>query len=181
MKITEAKVKLVSNKSDKLKAFCSITLDDEFVIRDIKIIEGTSGYFVAMPSRKLTDRCVSCGCKNHLRAAYRNECGSALRPDRVPHDDDGRAKLHADIAHPNNSNCRERIQERVVEAFKREITAANEAGCSGARDDDHSAVPSPSPSGAGAEPPVAMPESMATPSDQGDTSTGADDFASGIC
>ena len=179
MKITETKVKLVSNKSDKLKAFCSITLDNEFVIRDIKVIEGTSGYFVAMPSRKLTDRCVSCGCKNYLRAAYCNECGGALRPDRVSHDDDGRAKLHADIAHPINANCRERIQKGVVEAYEREIAAVGELGYMDATDGDHSCMPPPSPPESGAGPPT-TPESMAPPPGQRADSSGANAFASGI-
>lgn len=180
MKITEAKVKLVSDKSDKLKAFCSITLDDEFVIRDIKVIEGTSGYFVAMPSRKLTDRCPSCGCKNHLRAAYCNECGGSLRPDRVSHDDDGRAKLHADIAHPINSACRDKIQKLVVEAYEKEVGAASKPDHTAAADDDRPVRLAPdSDESAVAQ---AVPESMPPPSsDQGATSAGADGFASGIC
>lgn len=128
MNISEARVKLVSDKTDKLKAFCSITIDGEFVIRDIKVIQGGKGYFVAMPSRKLMDRCPSCGGKNHLRAAYCNSCGGSLRPDRVPHDEEGRAKLHADIAHPINSACRERIQKRVVEAYERESAASRKPG-----------------------------------------------------
>ena len=61
MEITEVRVKLVSNKDDRLKAFCSITMDNEFVVRDIKIIEGSGGYFVAMPSRKMSDHCEKCG------------------------------------------------------------------------------------------------------------------------
>ena len=68
MEITEVRVKLVDNKDDRLKAFCSVTMDNEFVVRDIKIIEGTNGYFVAMPSRKMSDHCDKCGGKNHLRA-----------------------------------------------------------------------------------------------------------------
>ncbi len=154
MNITEAKVKLVSDKADKLKAFCSITIDGEFVVRDIKVIEGPGGYFVAMPSRKLTDRCPSCGTKNHLRAAYCNDCGGSLRPDRVTHDEDGRAKLHADIAHPINSGCRDKIQRRVVEAYKAEIGTerktehaphADSAATAGseADTDDESGVESP--------------------------------------
>jgi stage V sporulation protein G len=66
--ITEVRIKLVAENNERLMAFCSLTLDNAFVIRDLKIIEGTKGLFVAMPSRKLTDRCGRCGCKNHLRA-----------------------------------------------------------------------------------------------------------------
>ncbi|MHC4629285.1 MAG: SpoVG family protein, partial [Planctomycetota bacterium] len=61
MEITEVRAKLVSNKDDRLKAFCSITMDKEFVVRDIKIIEGANGFFVAMPSRKMSDHCEKCG------------------------------------------------------------------------------------------------------------------------
>jgi len=48
MEISEVRVKLVDNKDDRLKAFCSVTMDNEFVVRDIKIIEGSGGLFVAM-------------------------------------------------------------------------------------------------------------------------------------
>jgi stage V sporulation protein G len=90
------------------------------VVRDLKIIEGTKGSFVAMPSRKLTDRCQSCGCKNHLRSRYCNQCGAKLDENRATRDADGRAKLHADIAHPINSACREVIQTAVLKAFTEE-------------------------------------------------------------
>ena len=50
MEISEVRVKLVNNKDDRLKAFCSVTMDNEFVVRDIKVIEGVGGFFVAMPS-----------------------------------------------------------------------------------------------------------------------------------
>ena len=79
MEITEVRVKLMEDGSDRLKAFCSITFDDCFVIRDLKIIEGTNGPFVAMPSRKLTSHCPECGCKNHLRADFCNQCGLSCR------------------------------------------------------------------------------------------------------
>ena len=86
MQISEVRVKLIENKDDRLKAFCSVTMDNEFVVRDIKIIEGTNGYFVAMPSRKMSDHCEKCGGKNHLRAKYCNNCGAALPEDRVRKD-----------------------------------------------------------------------------------------------
>src|SRR6056297_1059502 len=107
MEITEVRVKLVNNKDDRLKAFCSVTMDNEFVVRDIKIIEGSNGYFVAMPSRKMSDHCPKCGGKNHLRAKYCNNCGAKLTENRVKSDAKGRIKLHADIAHPINAGCRQ--------------------------------------------------------------------------
>ncbi|MHC4110559.1 MAG: SpoVG family protein [Planctomycetota bacterium] len=120
MEITEVRVKMVSNKDDRLKAFCSVTMDNEFVVRDIKVIEGAGGVFVAMPSRKMTDHCGKCGGKNHLRAKFCNNCGAALKQNRARKDIKGRMKLHADIAHPINAECRQRLQERVTSAFKKE-------------------------------------------------------------
>src|SRR5688572_8357042 len=124
MDITEVRVKLVERSSERLRAFCSITLDGDFVIRDLKIIDGANGAFVAMPSRKLADRCTRCGCKNHLRAKFCNECGARLNENRAPKDGQGRAKLHADVAHPINAACRERIQNAVIEAFEAELERA---------------------------------------------------------
>jgi stage V sporulation protein G len=106
MEISEVRVKLVNNKDDRLKAFCSMTIDNQFVIRDIKVIEGVGGYFVAMPSRKMSDHCDRCGGKNHLRARHCNNCGAQLSENRARKDAKGRMKLHADIAHPINAECR---------------------------------------------------------------------------
>jgi stage V sporulation protein G len=121
VEITEVRIKLMEEPGERLKAFCSITFDDCFVVRDLKIIEGTSGPFVAMPSRKLTSHCQNCGMKNHLRAGFCNQCGAKQVEGRAPKDADGRAKLYADIAHPINSDCREMIQERVIHEFFAEI------------------------------------------------------------
>lgn len=124
MIITEVRIKLMDEPGDRLKAFCSITFDDCFVIRDLKIIDGTSGPFVAMPSRKLTSHCGRCGMKNHLRANYCNQCGAKLEEGRIIKDADGRTKLYADIAHPINSRCREMIQARVVSEYEDELERA---------------------------------------------------------
>jgi stage V sporulation protein G len=121
MEITEVRIKLVEKSAERLRAFCSITLDGDFVIRDLKIIDGVNGAFVAMPSRKLADRCTRCGSKNHLRAKYCNDCGNRLNENRAPKDSMGRSKLHADVAHPINAACRERIQNAVVKAFHEEL------------------------------------------------------------
>jgi stage V sporulation protein G len=126
--ITEVRIKLMEDNNERLQAFCSITFDDCFVIRDLKIIEGTKGSFVAMPSRKLTDRCPECGCKNHLRARACNQCGKRLDENRVLRDMDGRAKLHADIAHPINSSCRDYIQGAIIKAFQEEKVRSKQPG-----------------------------------------------------
>lgn len=128
MDVTEVRIKLMDEPGERLKAFCSITFDDAFVIRDLKIIEGASGPFVAMPSRKLTAHCPFCGSKNHLRASYCNQCGKRLREPPSVRDEDGRTKLYADIAHPINSSCREMIQEKVIAAFEDEKTKAKMPG-----------------------------------------------------
>ena len=54
MEITDVRVRKVT-KEGKMKAVVSITIDDEFVVHDIKVIEGEKGLFIAMPSRKATD------------------------------------------------------------------------------------------------------------------------------
>jgi stage V sporulation protein G len=128
MEITEVRIKLMQDPQERLRAFCSITLDDCFVVRDLKIIEGSSGPFVAMPSRKLTSHCPACGTKNHLRALYCNQCGVRMKEDRAARDDEGRAKLYADIAHPINSACREMIQQKVMQAFAEELEKAKQPG-----------------------------------------------------
>ena len=128
MEITEVRVKMVQNKDDRLKGFCSMTIDNEFVVRDVKVIEGTSGLFVAMPSRKMSDHCGKCGGKNHLRAKFCNNCGAQLQENRARKDTKGRMKLHADIAHPINAECRKNIQETIVAAFEEELEKSKEPG-----------------------------------------------------
>lgn len=128
MEITEVRIKLMDDSDDRLQGFCSITFDNAFVVRDLKIIEGVNGPFVAMPSRKLTAHCHLCRSKNHLRANYCNHCGTKLRHDREPTDADGRAKLYADIAHPINSACREMIQNRVIQGYREELERSKQPG-----------------------------------------------------
>jgi stage V sporulation protein G len=128
VEISEVRIKLMEEAGERLQAFCSITFDDCFVIRDLKIIEGSNGPFVAMPSRKLTAHCPQCGCKNHLRANFCNQCGLRMQEDRTIKDDEGRAKLYADIAHPINSACREMIQDRVIREFYEEQERAKLPG-----------------------------------------------------
>jgi stage V sporulation protein G len=126
--ITEVRVKLMEDSDDRLQGFCSITFDDCFVVRDLKIIEGTNGPFVAMPSRKLTAHCPKCGCKNHLRSGFCNQCGTRLKDDLAIKDQDGRSKLYADIAHPINSDCREMIQARVIAEYMSERDRSQQPG-----------------------------------------------------
>lgn len=135
MEITEVRIKLMEDLSERLQAFCSITFDDAFVVRDLKIIEGSNGPFVAMPSRKLTVRCAKCGFKNHLRACYCNQCGNRVQNEQLAKDNEGRAKLYADIAHPINSECREMVQERIIQAFQEEVQRSGQPGYQPRHDD----------------------------------------------
>ena len=137
MEITEVRIKLMEDSDDRLQAFCSITFDNSFVVRDLKIIDGSNGPFVAMPSRKLTGHCHQCGSKNHLRAQYCNQCGARQREDRTVRDSEGRAKLYADIAHPINSACREMIQNRVIAEFRTELDRSKQPGYVSKYDDDY--------------------------------------------
>ena len=116
----------------RLRAFCSLTFDDTFVIRDVKLIDGNDGLFLAMPSRKLMDHCPGCGDKNHLRARFCNNCGSRLDEDRYLRYRSGngqsRLKLHADIAHPINARTRQEIERRVFSAYEQELERSQQPG-----------------------------------------------------
>ena len=88
MQITDVRVRRIE-KEGKMKAIVSITLDNEFVIHDIKVIEGEKGLFIAMPSRKASD------------GEYR------------------------DIAHPINSETRDKIQSLILEKYQ-EVASESE-------------------------------------------------------
>lgn len=129
MDITEVRIKLMEDSEDRLRAFCSITFDHAFVVRDLKIIEGSNGPFVAMPSRKMTARCGRCGSKNHMRSNYCNQCGRRLRGSQDVHDAEGASnKLYADIAHPINQACRDQIQQAVLKEYHLELERAKQPG-----------------------------------------------------
>ena len=86
MQITDVIIRKVE-KEGKMKAVVSITIDEEFVVHDIKVIDGEKGLFIAMPSRKAAD------------GEYR------------------------DIAHPINSDTRNKIQQIILEKYESEIAA----------------------------------------------------------
>jgi len=128
VEITDIRIRLVSSKDEKLKAFACVSLDGCFVIRDIKIISRPGGIFVAMPSRKLTSPCACCNAKNHLRAKYCNNCGSRLAAPEAAVNGRGRAKLYADIAHPITQHCREAFHARILAAYQEELSCAAQPG-----------------------------------------------------
>ena len=88
MQITDVRVRKVT-KEGKMRAVVSITIDDVFVVHDIKVIEGEKGLFIAMPSRKASD------------GEYR------------------------DIAHPTNSETRDKIQSLILEKYQ-EVASESE-------------------------------------------------------
>lgn len=120
MNITEVRIKLVQDKKPLL-AFVSIVFDDMFVVHDLRIINGTKGLFVSMPTRDLQDHCPRCNANNHLRANYCNHCAKRMENNRVNFSNkDGRPELYADIAHPINANCRKLIKDTILEAYYKE-------------------------------------------------------------
>ncbi len=96
MEITDVRVRKIA-KEGKMKAIVSITLDDEFVVHDIKVIEGEKGLFIAMPSKKASD------------GEYR------------------------DIAHPINSDTRDRIQSTILTSYERALLESVSPASAGGR------------------------------------------------
>src|SRR5262245_20885896 len=122
MEITEVGVRIVERSEDRLKAVCTMTIDDCFVVRDIKVVEGQHGLFVAMPSRKRTTKCPQFGHKNEIRSRFCSDCGAKQPPQSNPRPQNGeKTTSHTDIAHPINTECRELIQEVILEAYKEEV------------------------------------------------------------
>ncbi len=125
MDITEVKIFMKEGQDKKLKAYATLTFDNMFVVRNVKVIEGTKGLFVAMPSRKVKDPCPKCNFRNVVRSKYCNNCGSALpvTEHKLPaHGAEGQAREseHKDIAHPITAECRDYIQKKVLESFEKE-------------------------------------------------------------
>jgi stage V sporulation protein G len=123
MEITEVKIFLKDSPDKKLKAYATVTFDNAFVVRNIKVIEGSSGLFIAMPSRRIKQPCAKCGFKNESRSKYCNQCGSTLpvatRPVGGTEVNSAQSE-HKDIAHPITQSFREYLQKRVLEGFEKE-------------------------------------------------------------
>lgn len=130
MRITEVRVKIMGTVQDgaRLLAFATVTFDDLFVVRDLRVIDGQRTRFVAMPSRKLTDRCLQCRYTNHLRARYCNHCGQRLDEERAARHQTGRIKLYADVAHPIRAAFRGAVEDQVLAAYEDEVRRSKEPG-----------------------------------------------------
>lgn len=124
MDITEVKIFLRESPDKKLKAYATVTFDDAFVVRNIKVIQGTSELFIAMPSRKIKQPCPKCNFKNEMRSKFCNQCGGQLPVSTRPvgHEANGGAAQseHKDIAHPITQAFREYLQKKVLEAYEQE-------------------------------------------------------------
>ena len=124
MEITEVRIFLKDSPDKKLKAYATVTFDDAFVVRNIKVIEGTGGLFIAMPSRKIKQPCPKCGFRNEARSKYCNQCAAGLPLVSQPITGESQATdmqgEHKDIAHPITQAFRELLQKKVLEAYAQE-------------------------------------------------------------
>ncbi len=122
MEITEVRIFLKESPDKKLKAYATVTFDNAFVVRNIKVIEGQSGVFIAMPSRRIKQPCPKCGFKNESRAKFCNQCANPLPVLSRPVGIQGVSAQseHKDIAHPITQSFREYLQKRVLEAYEKE-------------------------------------------------------------
>ena len=122
MDITEVKVFLREKQDLRLKAYATITFDDAFVVRDLRIIEGKNGLFVAMPSSKMRLSCPRCNRKNVLGSKFCNFCGSGVENIKEAANV-SKSEEHRDIAHPITSEARDYIQKMVLENYEKEKAA----------------------------------------------------------
>lgn len=118
MRVTNVEVTL--NQQGKVRAFCVITFDDEFVVEDVRVIDCDDGVLVAMPSRQLTGHCSECRAKVSIRDRFCCQCGNSLKLERVPQ------KIYTDVAHPISRECRRKIEEAVLAALRVKQGAAAE-------------------------------------------------------
>ena len=126
MEISEVRVFPKEGQDKKLKAYATVTLDNCFVVRNIKVIQGSNGLFIAMPSRKMKNPCTKCGFKNEVGSKFCNQCGAPIKAEQVAvvHNDHADAETkaeHRDIAHPITQQFREYLQNKILDAYKKEV------------------------------------------------------------
>ena len=122
MQITDVQVNLCEGSEDRLRAYCAIVIDNEFVVHNIRIIEKSNGLLIAMPSRKLTLKCPSCRMKNPVDAKFCMTCGDAC--DREEADRQAEAKIHFDIGSEQEGNY-----VYLTNGTKYEKIYGGDAGC----------------------------------------------------
>ena len=135
MEVTDVRIFLrESSENSKLKAYATVTFDHAFVVRNVKVIDGTKGLFVAMPSERAKEACPKCGHRNVVRSRFCNQCAAAISsvPAKPPEKEadqlpSGEAQPeHRDIAHPITIECREYIQRKVLEAYQAALAQASQ-------------------------------------------------------
>lgn len=119
MDITEVRVSLRENEGKRLKAYATVTFDNSFVVRNIKVVEGNNGLFVAMPARKMKQFCPRCGKRVEMGSRYCNHCGVQLPLVNREQTAD-RQMSHQDLAHPINQQFRDYLQSKVLDAYYKE-------------------------------------------------------------
>ena len=120
MEISETRITLMDKPNSRLRAYASITFDNNFVVKDLRVIEGRSGLFVAMPSRRLQKPCPKCMTKNPLRAKFCSQCGTALEVAVIPQGEGASSSEHRDLAHPITTEFRNYLQKIVLDAYEKE-------------------------------------------------------------
>jgi len=121
MEITEIRVFLKDGQDKKLKAYTTVTLDNCFVVRNIKVIQSSGGLFIAMPSRKVKFSCLKCHFRNEAGSKFCNHCGAGIPAHEHSGErgEDAKAE-HRDIAHPVTKEFREYLQKKILEAYQKE-------------------------------------------------------------
>lgn len=126
MEITEIRIFPKEGQDKKLKAYSTVTFDNSFVVRNIKVIQGSSALFIAMPSRKMKNPCPKCYFKNEVGSKYCNQCSAGL-PAKVETDAVDAKSDHRDIAHPITQQFREYLQTKILDAYKEEVAHESNA------------------------------------------------------
>ncbi len=128
MEITETRISLINKPNSRLRAYASVTFENSFVIREIRIIEGKNGLFIAMPSRKMQKPCPKCNFKNPVTNRYCGQCGSEIKMAEQKNQKSG-PQQHKDIAHPINTQFRDYLQKKIIETYnqqKESVTTGKE-------------------------------------------------------
>ncbi len=121
MEITEIRVFQKEGQDKKLKAYTTVTFDNAFVVRNIKVIQGLNGLFIAMPSRKMKRLCQKCHFKNEVGSKFCSHCGTPIRLENQNAELTDSKIEHRDIAHPITQQFREYLQTKILEAYEKEV------------------------------------------------------------
>lgn len=119
MEITEVRISLRETEGKRLKAYATVTFDNSFAVRNIKIIEGNNGLFVAMPAKKMKQFCPRCGKKVDIGSKYCSHCGTQL-PLPTKDTTNDRQTMYQDLAHPINQQFRDYLQSKILDAYYKE-------------------------------------------------------------